>query len=216
MKEEKYKVQEEMIDVLIVDDHVSMREALRGAYVSAGGFRVVGELSSAAPAPEYCSRLHPDLVLMDVCTEGGASGLKAAEEIRKNEPDIKVIIMTAFDEISYIPRAKEIGADAFIYKSRSLHYFIETSRKVMQGERCFPEPKTIPMPQGETPLTEREMEVLRLICRHMNSREIAEELFISEDTVKYHKRNMLQKTGFSRTIDLAFYMISNGWINPLY
>lgn len=79
-----------------------------------------------------------------------------------------------------------------------------------------PEPKTIPMPQGEAPLTEREMEILRLMCKHMTNKEIASELYISEDTVKYHKKNMLAKTGFARSVDLAFYMISNGWINPLY
>ena len=74
----------------------------------------------------------------------------------------------------------------------------------------------IRVPQGEAPLTEREMEILRLMCKHMTNKEIAAELYISEDTVKYHKKNMLAKTGFARSVDLAFYMISNGWINPLY
>ena len=69
---------------------------------------------------------------------------------------------------------------------------------------------------GEAPLTDREMEVLRLMCKHMTNKEIARELFISENTVKYHKMNMLGKTGFPKAVDLAFYMISNGWINPLY
>lgn len=80
----------------------------------------------------------------------------------------------------------------------------------------FPGIEKIPMPKGEAPLTDREMEVLRLICRHLTSKEIAEELFISVDTVKYHKSNMLQKTGFSKAVDLAFYMITNGWINPRF
>jgi len=69
---------------------------------------------------------------------------------------------------------------------------------------------------GEAPLTEREMEVLRLLCKHMTNQEIASELFISEHTVKYHKSNMLAKTGFNKTVDLAFYLISNGLINPHY
>ena len=67
-----------------------------------------------------------------------------------------------------------------------------------------------------TLVTDREMEVLRLMCKHMTTKEIARELFISENAVKYHKMNMLGKTGFSKAVDLAFYMISNGWINPLY
>ncbi len=205
-----------MMKVLIVEDHVSMRESLTSVLSASGKFTVVGEVSNADYAVDFCERLHPDLVLMDVCTEGGASGLKAVETIREKNKEIKIIIMTAFDEITYIPRAKAAGANGFVYKSKSLNYFLEVAKDVMDGGSCFPEPKTIPMPQGEAPLTEREMEVLRLMCRHMTNKEIAQELFISENTVKYHKMNMLGKTGFSKAVDLAFYMISNGWINPLY
>lgn len=205
-----------MTNVLIVEDHVSMRESLTTALTAAGDFSVVGEVPNADYALDFCKHLHPELVLMDVCTEGGASGLKAVEAIRKTDPEVKIIVMTAFDEITYIPRARAAGANGFIYKSRSLHGFLEVARTVMAGGSSFPEPRTIPMPQGEAPLTDREMEVLRLMCRHMTNKEIAQELFISENTVKYHKMNMLGKTGFSKAVDLAFYMISNGWINPLY
>ena len=124
--------------------------------------------------------------------------------------------MTAFDELSYIPRAKSAGADGFVYKSKSFRFFIETADRIMAGETYFPEQKTVPVPTGDVPLSDREMEVLRLMCKHMSSREIAAELFISESTVKFHKANMLAKTGFTKSVDLAFYMISNGWINPLY
>lgn len=205
-----------MIKVLIVEDHASMRESLTTALTAAGDFTVVGEVPNADYALDFCKHLRPDLVLMDVCTENGASGLKAVEAIRNSCEEVKIIVMTAFDEITYIPRAKAAGANGFVYKSRSLTYFLEAAREVMAGGWVFPEPKTIPMPQGEAPLTDREMEVLRLMCKHMTNKEIAQELFISENTVKYHKRNMLGKTGFSKSVDLAFYMISNGWINPLY
>ena len=205
-----------MIKVLIVEDHASMRESLTTALMAAGDFTVVGEVPNADYALDFCKHLRPDLVLMDVCTENGASGLKAGEAIRNSCEEVKIIVMTAFDEITYIPRAKAAGANGFVYKSRSLTYFLEAAREVMAGGWVFPEPKTIPMPQGEAPLTDREMEVLRLMCKHMTNKEIAQELFISENTVKYHKMNMLGKTGFSKSVDLAFYMISNGWINPLY
>ena len=124
--------------------------------------------------------------------------------------------MTAFDEISYIPRAKAAGADGFVYKTKSLSFFVDVADKIMEGKSYFPERKTISFPKGETPLSERELEVLRLMCKHMTAKEIAEELYIAESTVKYHKRNMLEKTGFENSLDLAFYMITNGWINPLY
>ncbi|MCL2060480.1 MAG: response regulator transcription factor [Oscillospiraceae bacterium] len=203
-----------MIKVLIIDDHESMCDSLTYALTQAGGFSVVGRWPCAAQAELYCERLRPDLVLMDVCTEGNASGLDAATAIRGRFPDIKIIVMSGFDEISYAPRAREAGAHAFVFKSKSLDYFVEVARGVIEGRTYYPEARTIPMPMGEAPLTEREMEVLRLLCRHMTGKEIAEELYISENTVKYHKSNMLAKTGFSKTVDLAFYMISNGWINP--
>ena len=205
-----------MIKVLIVDDHESMCDSLVHALEDADGFQVVGNLKSAQHAELYCMKLNPDLILMDVCTEGGASGLEATKEIRQKHPHVKIIVMSGFDEITYAPRAKEAGAQAFVFKSKSLDYFVEVVQGVMKGESFFPEPKIVHTEMGEAPLTEREMEVLRLLCRHMTNKEIAEELFITEHTVKYHKTNMLAKTGFKKAVDLAFHMISNGLINPLY
>ncbi len=203
-------------NVLIVDDHESMCDSLSHALGNTEGFNVVGCLRSAVHAEVYCLKLKPDLVLMDVCTEGGASGLDATKSIREKFPDIKIIVMSGFNEITYAPRAKEAGAHGFIFKSKSLDYFMEVAKGVMDGDNFFPEPKNIPTTLGESPLTDREMEVLRLLCKHMTNKEIAEELFISEHTVKYHKSNMLAKTGFKKAVDLAFYMISNGLINPYY
>lgn len=203
-----------MIKVLIVEDHKYLLESLETVFNNTDEFQVVGGITDAGLAETFCERLNPGLIIMDICTQGGASGLAAAEIIREKFPHIKIILMTAFDEISYMPRAKEAGVHGFIFKSRSLDYFIQTAKDVARGELVFPKPKTIPMPMGEAPLTEREMAVLRLVCKHMSNKEIADELFISENTVKYHKANMLGKTGFTKTVDLAFYMISRGWINP--
>jgi DNA-binding NarL/FixJ family response regulator len=205
-----------MHNVLIVDDHESMCDSLSMMLEATGNFSVAGKLPGADLAALYCEKLKPDLVFMDVCTEDGASGLAAAKEIRQRFPDVKVIVMSGFNELTYAPRAKEAGAHAFVFKTRSLEYFAEIAEGVMRGENYFPEPKTIPVPLGEAPLTSREMEVLRLLCKHMTVKEIAKQLYISEGTVKYHNANMLAKTGFSKTVELAFYMITNGWINPRY
>ena len=205
-----------MKKVLIVDDHESMIDSLSFALKATGEFDVVGSLKNADLAEVYCLRLEPDLVLMDVCTEKGASGLDATKAIIEQFPNIKVIVMSGFDEITYAPRAKEAGAHAFIFKSKSLDDFVEITKGVLNGKNYFPESKIVITQKGETPLTEREMEGLRLLCKHMTNKEIADELFISEHTVKYHKSNMLAKTGFKKSVDLAFHMIANGYINPLY
>ena len=203
-----------MTKVLIIDDHESVCDSLTIMLERTGDFIVTGKSPRADMAEAFCERMKPDLVFMDVCTKEGVSGLDAVKTIRQRFPDIKIIVMSGFEDITYAPRAKEAGAQAFVLKSKSLDYFIEAARGVMQGNTYYPEARAIPMPRGEAPLTEREMEILSLLCRHMTGKEISEELHISENTVKYHKANMLAKTGFKKAADLAFYIISHGWINP--
>ncbi len=206
----------ELVKVLIVDDHESLRNSFEMEFCEDNGFKVVGSIGAAALAEAVCRSAQPDIVIMDVCTEGEVSGLGAAEAILRQQPDIKIIVTSGFDEITYIPRAKEIGAHAFVYKSESLTYFREVARSVLDGERVFPEAKTIPLPQGETVFSEREMEVLRLLCRRMSTQAIAEELHISAHTVRRHIENMRQRAGFGTAVELVIYVVSNGWINPKY
>ena len=182
-----------MTELLIVEDHESMRDAISDALIKTGRYKISAELSGAGFAEMFCERFHPGLVLMDVCTEDEQSGISAAERLKLQFPEIKVVVMTGFDELSYLPRAKEAGADGFLYKSRSLSFFIEVCDRVIAGERCFPEVKNLNLPKGSAPLTVREMEVLRLLCKAMSNGEIAKELCISESTVKFHKANMLEK-----------------------
>ena len=204
------------IKVLIIDDHESMCDSLERKLKDSDDYKAVGRLANAALAELYCKKTKVDLIFMDVFTEGGASGLDAIGVLRSTFPDIKIIAMSGFDEITLARRAEEAGAHAFVYKSQSLDTFAETARLVMRGGTYFPEAKRLPMPKGECLFTPREMQILRFLCKHMTSKEIAAELNISENTVKFHKKNMLGKTGFSNCVDLAFYTISRGWINPLY
>ena len=202
------------IRIGIVDDHQSIREAYQQVLEKNGGFCVIGSLSSALMADLWCKQHRPDILLMDICTEEGASGLEACRRIKDTTPDVKIVLMTGFEEVSYIPRAIEAGADGFIYKSKSFDELLLVLQKVLQGERSFPEAKPIPLPFGEAPLTEREMEILRLLCKNYSRTEIAETLYISESTVKRHLRNMMEKTGTNSTVALAIHMVSGGWINP--
>ncbi len=198
-----------MTKVLIVDDHEFVRDSLRELFTRNEGFEVVGSLASAAFAAGYCEKLRPDLAILDVCTEGGASGLDAAAEIKARCPEIKIIIISGFDEVTYAPRAKQIGAEGFVHKHKSMDSFMEAVKAVLCGERCFPEPKTIPMPQGEAPLT------ARASSGTTPPRGSPYPSIRRRPTGRYHKTNMLAKTGFAKAVDLVFHMISNGWINPL-
>ena len=104
-----------MTRILIVDDHVSVQESLSTAFDAQEDFAVVGTCSSAAYAPLYCEKLQPDLVFMDVCTEKGASGIEAVETLRRQFPKLKIIVMTAFEEVTYVPRARQAGADILLF-----------------------------------------------------------------------------------------------------
>ncbi len=133
-----------MVKVLIVDDHESVSDSLTLLLESTGDFTVVGKLTRANLATAYAERLNPDLVFMDVCTEEGASGLEETKLLRERFPEIKIIVMTGFDEITYASRAKEAGAHAFVLKSRSLEYFLEVANGVLRGETYYPGQRTIP------------------------------------------------------------------------
>ena len=207
---------DDLIKVLIVDDHKSMRNLFEKEFTPDNGFTVSESIGNAADAAGYCALTHPDLVIMDVCTENGASGLDATEKILGKFPQIKVIVTSGFDEITYMPRAKEIGAHAFVYKLKDVEYYREVAKRVLDGEFVFPEPKTIPLPQGETPFSDREMEVLRLLCKYMTHQEIADRLFISKKTVDKHIENMREKAQMKSVMELVIYVLSNGWINPNY
>jgi len=203
-----------MMKVLIIDDHKSMCDSLTFALEGTGDFSVVGTLANADYADIFCERLKPDLVFMDVCTTEGASGLDATKIIRQKYPDIKVVVMSGFDEIAFAARAVEVGAHAFVFKGSSLIRFVDIAKGVMEDKAFVVEYKSAgsPAPEGGVPFTEPEMEVLQLMSRHMTCSEIAKELSIEEDDVARHRADMLAAAGFDKVVDLVFHAHSKGWI----
>jgi DNA-binding NarL/FixJ family response regulator len=207
---------DELKKVLVVDDHKSMRDFLEREFTPEHGFMVVEGIGCAKDAEAFCIVLRPDLIIMDVCTDFGASGLDAAQKILKSCPDTKIIVTSGFEGVTYMPRAKELGAHAFVYKINGGEFYREVAVRVLNGEYVFPDRKTIPVSNGETPFTKRELEVLRLYCNYMTTKEIAETLTLSEATVRKHIENMREKVGAKSAMNLVAYVLSNGWINPNY
>ena len=206
----------ELIRVLIVDDHKSMRDFLQREFTPEHGFMVIEGIGNAKEAESFCLALQPDLAIIDVCTDFGASGLDASQKILKSCPGTKIIVTSGFDEVTYMPRAKELGAHAFVYKISGGEHYREVAERVLKGEYVFPERKTIPVSSGEAPFTKRELEVLRLYCKYLTTKEIAEALVLSESTVRKHIENMREKVGAKSAMNLVAYVLSNGWINPNY
>ncbi len=202
-----------MIKILMIDDHQSILDAFSNVINAEKDMKLVGSINNTKETLSLCKRFSPNVVLTDINIDAYNSGIELTKNIKELYPKIKVIVMSGFDEISYIPGAREAGADAFLSKSRPIPEFIEMIRLVMCGEGTFPEPITIPTATGQSPYSDREIEVLRLLCRSYGRDEIAEELGISSGTVKRHLENMLIKSGCKKTMELVVHVISNGWIS---
>ena len=128
----------------------------------------ISKLSDANMAYDACKSLKPDLVLMDVYTENGNNGIDAAKRIKKDFPDIKIIIMTGMPEVSYIKKAKEANVDSFIYKNTSGADLLSILSSTLNGYHIFPQEQTNQF--GTFALTKRELEILQLICNGLDQK----------------------------------------------
>ncbi|MDJ0733684.1 MAG: response regulator transcription factor [Nostocaceae cyanobacterium] len=193
-----------MIRVLLVDDQSIIREGLSSLLEAKPDIEVVGEAENGQQAVEQALSLQPDVVLMDVRMPV-MDGVAALRSLRQKAPEIKVLILTTFDDDDYINQAIRQGAKGYLLKDTPSEELAQAIRavhkgysqmgpgileKVMVATPSTPQPK-IP-PEWEH-LTPREKEVLELIAKGMNNREIAETLFISERTVKNHVNSILSR-----------------------
>lgn len=191
--------------VLIVEDQSIPSELFKIYIDSSSDFKHVLSISNASLALSVCEKNDIDLILMDVLTDLGHSGLDAAAEIKKKYPHIKIIIVTSMPEYSWLSRARKIGVDSFWYKDGQKDNFLEIMLRTMKGEHIYPD---------ETPLvhigeatnhdfTDRELDVLKELTSGDTNAEIAERLCISIATVKSHIQHLMEKTGFKTRTELV-------------
>lgn len=193
-----------MCNVLIVEDQRMPRELLEIHINSSNKYNLVGSITNADTAIKICQSKKIDLILMDVLTDLGSNGLDASQEIKRQFPNIKIIIVTSMPEASWLSRAKEIGIDSFWYKETD-ESIISVMDKTMAGESIYP----LTTPEVKIGLTnnhsftDREVDVLRELLTGDSNMEIASRLGISAGTVKTHIQHMLEKTGFKTRTELA-------------
>ena len=199
----------EPIRTLIVDDHALFRRGLEMVLEGERDIELVGQASDGAEAVEKAAESVPDIVLMDIRMPR-SSGIEACRAMKEVAPSAKIVILTISDEEEDLFEAIRAGASGYLLKDIPLDEVAETVRAVHGGQslinpsmagKLLTEFATlarrdeeeriqrIPAPR----LTEREMQVLKLVARGMNNRDIAKELFISDNTVKNHVRNILEK-----------------------
>jgi two-component system NarL family response regulator len=182
------------IRIFVVDDHAVVRLGLRTMLESEPGISVVGMASSGAEAIEAVPKLLPDVVLTDL-RMAGMSGEAMVTELRRICPNVRYAVLTNYHSDEDVFRALKAGAMAYILKSAPLEQVIEAIRIVHAGGRSVPPhiAQQLVDRVARAPLSTRELEILKLVARGMKNREIADRLYISENTVRNHVISCLEK-----------------------
>ena len=193
------------INVMIVEDQAMPRQLFETILLSSPKFHLAISIDNAAIADICCARHKIDLVLMDVVTKNGASGLAAAEKIKAQNREVKIIIVTSMPECSYVERARKIGVEGFWYKDFSREPILSLMERVLNGEQVYPdETPAVALGLADSgEFTGRELEVLREMTGGFTNAEIAQRLGISPNVVRNHIMSMLEKTGFRSRTELA-------------
>jgi NarL family two-component system response regulator LiaR len=207
------------IRILVADDHEIVRKGLRALLSSEPDMEVVGEASNGEEAVAQAQEFHPDVILMDIVMPG-VDGIEATRQITARPPAPRVLVLTSFATDDKIFPAIKAGALGYLLKDTAPQELIEAIRQVYRGEpsleasiarKVLAELSRLPQqPLTRQPLTERELDVLRLIAGGKSNREIAEHLTISDMTVRTHVSNILGKLQLASRTQAALYALRTG------
>lgn len=188
----------ETINVLIIDDHPLMRKGIRQLLELEENFNIVGEVGSGSEGINLALQTQPDLIILDLNMKG-LSGLDTLEILRAEGIDARIVILTVSDAKSDIFALVDAGADGYLLKDTEPDILLDQINALARGEIVFSDSVKQALLErscSSNPLddlTEREMGVLRLVATGLSNKQIANQLFISEETVKVHIRNLLRK-----------------------
>jgi DNA-binding NarL/FixJ family response regulator len=207
-----------MIRLLIVDDHTLMREGLKQLFSLVGDIEVAGEATNGALALDRLRQGAVDLVLLDL-TMPGIAGPELIARMRGHHPDLRILVLSMHNEPLVAQRALKAGADGYLTKDGDPDSLLAAIRKVAAGGRYLDavvaekmafESAGLEDHAGHACLTDRELQVMRLLAHGMGVNEIAEELAISNKTVSTHKARLMDKMGFASNADLVRYALESG------
>jgi NarL family two-component system response regulator LiaR len=208
------------ISILIVDDHEVVRNGIRSYLETLPDFHVIGEAASGEEAIKMVSEQIPDVVLMDLIMPG-MDGIEATREVKKVSPRTQVVVITSYHEDEHIFPALKAGAIAYILKDMKMDKLVDVIQRAVRGEvtlHPFVAARVLRNLRGKNTngealyayLTERELDVLKLIANGLTNSQIAEKLFISENTVKGHVSNILSKLHLADRTQVAAYAWQKG------
>lgn len=209
--------------VLLADDHAMVRQGLRLVLEGEPDFTVVAEAGDGLDALERGTRDDIDLAVLDVAMPG-MTGLRAARELVRRRPALRVVMLSMYDHEEYVLEALRSGASGYVLKSMADRDLVTACRAAMEGDaflqpgegaalvRARLERAAADAPPSADPLTPRERDVLKLIAEAHTSKEIAEALVLSVKTVESHRANILAKLGMRDRVELTRYAIRRGLV----
>jgi DNA-binding NarL/FixJ family response regulator len=208
--------------VLLADDHTVVRHGLRMVLDAAPDLQVVAEASDGIEATERGMREDVDLAVLDVAMPL-RTGLQAARDLLRHKPDLRILMLSMHDLEDYCFQALKVGASGYVLKTVADRDLVEACRAAMRGEP-FLSPPTVralmrayladPTTARESPLTEREREIVKLVAEAHSTAEIAELLTISPKTVERHRENVLAKLGMRDRVEITRWAIRHGLVEP--
>lgn len=204
----------EVIKIMVVDDHSSVRKGLAALIASEPDLQVVAETGNGWEAVELYRRLQPDVVLMDLRLPG-LGGVEAILAIRKEFPDARIIVLTTYETDEDIYRAIQSGAMSYLLKDTPDEELWATIRAVHAGQERLPPrvAQLLARRQARPDLTRREMEVLTLLIKGRSNKEIASALFVTEDTIKAHCRTLFAKLHVRDRTEAAITAVRQGIVH---
>ena len=191
------------IRVMLVDDHTIVRRGLRAVLSVSDGMRLVGEANDGEEAIQLCEQLQPDVILMDLLMPK-MDGIAATKAIHERWPKVRIIALTSFKEREYVEGVLKVGATSYLLKNVSADELVSAIRGAVAGlPRLSPEAAQVLIQRVNEPgqsgsdLTDRERDILAMMAKGESNGEIAEHLFVSKSTVKFHVSSILSKLGVS-------------------
>jgi NarL family two-component system response regulator LiaR len=207
------------IRVLIADDHAILRKGIRALLGTEPDIEVVGETGDGLETVAQAKTLHPDVILMDLVMPN-MDGIEATRQITAEQPDVRILVLTSFAADDKVFPAIKAGALGYILKDSGPAELVQAIHQVYQGQPSLEPSIALKMlqelshpsqrPPTPEPLSEREMEVLRLLAQGKSNREIAEQLVITELTVRTHVSNILGKLHLASRTQAALYALKEG------
>jgi DNA-binding NarL/FixJ family response regulator len=215
------------IRVLIADDHQVVRDGLKNILVNTGIINVVSEANDGEEAIKRYFESKPDVVIMDISMPN-LNGIEATKKIIEKDPEARILVLTMHDNQEYLNQTIRSGALGFILKNTDKEELIDAIKCISNGEKFFSKDISRMMIENyiksaqdiervnhykEIPLTKREIEILKKIAEGNSNQEIANQLYISYNTVDTHRKNIMHKLSIKNTAGLVRYAIEKGLIS---